>query len=691
MKKYFVNDFTDEKINAVKSIISLFKAVPYDNGNCSNLVQNNTQNNQSNTIALGFMFSEKALQNCNNYTTNNDILKYIFKEYGYDVKNELNNGFYKNFNTPLNSSRLELYLNQIVHYITTYGFMRDGYYDNNVPIYIPNDKLELPDGISPIKITVIDAIEENEIENKIKNMLCSGIALTSNTLNHIVNILKYYKFYIDIDTIKNKESKIFICDLMNILPANPIEFLRFIMYLATNNTLIIKNKRTIDIIKFYMSDEDNRRKILNKINSYLINVSDGFEHLSSIFLRFKPIWLAFKHKRSKDLNRIINKLNKLSRVYHKPTQEKILDKLSKDITLSTEEIKNELNSITNFRKISIINGLLYRLQEDPEYSLYFIRNGRSYVTNYTHKSNSYLNKYNEYIKLVFDNLIENISPKIKGKKIHLPNDITYIAPTSDRKFFGNIPYGSYYTFKSKNTVLGVHWFNIKDNSKRERNIDLDLRLQSTRRDIGWNNWTGNANFLDLKNKEWIFSGDMTTAPIDKGGATECYYLSDKFTNEFAVLTLHFYNIGILKRNEFKEIEQTKVPFSLVIDDAIMDRFEKKQKITRENLFDPRTVQFSIPYEISTDKLSIGFLDSDEEGNKKFYFYGTQVGNGRVSSNDNNTVHMLNYMKKYFDSCLTLKEILEKAGAIFEKEDNEEWDIDLDTTKITKNQLIELFS
>ena len=53
--------------------------------------------------------------------------------------------------------------------------------------------------------------------------------------------------------------------------------------------------------------------------------------------------------------------------------------------------------------------------------------------------------------------------------------------------------------------------------------------------------------------------------------------------------------------------------------------------------------------------------------------------------------MISALKTSFESCMSLKEILEKAGAVFEKSDEEEWDINLNPAEVTKDILLEIFS
>lgn len=675
--RYFENDFAETKINAIKSTISLFKAVPIF-GNCNEFSQNFSQEEN---IKHGFVFSEKAVHACFNYITNEEIYNHTKKEFGYDVEGELNNGFYKNFNTVIKSTELELYLNQIIHYISTYGFMSDGVYSNGV-VCIPNEKINIPKEINSIKITVINALEIDDIRNKVLNLLTSGIALSSATLYHLTNIILYFKFDIDIDSVKNKEMKMILCEKLDLIPSYPKEFLHFLVYLSTHSTLLIKNKLTFTLIRNYSTINNN--EVLNKFKAYL-HQENGIEKLASIFLRFKPLFLAFKTPCGKELNSIINKINKLSHKYHKSVEPKFLETISTKTEFYPSQLKIELKGITNFKKISIVNGLRYRLQE-PDYILYSIRNGLGYVKDFT-GSSEYLQTYQQYINAIIQSIVDDIKPKVNGKKIHIPEDLTYMAPTSEKKFFGCIPFGSYYSFKSKNTVIGVHWLNILNNKKEEINVDLDLRFQSETRDIGWNNHFYGNNHKISKNAECVFSGDMTTALIDKGGAVESYYVSEKMKNEFATLTLHFYNLSTVLSHLDKE--KYDLPFELIIDDAILDKVTGNE-INRELLIDPRTITFSLPNIINNERMTIGFLRSDEEGNKRFYFSSIAVGKGRVSHNDKYIREVLDYTQTYLNSCLTLKELLTAAGAIFEKEEDEEWDIDLDPLKLTKDQLIELF-
>ena len=78
-------------------------------------------------------------------------------------------------------------------------------------------------------------------------------------------------------------------DKYNIMPRNPEEFLRYLLFKTTNSTLKIQNVPTINSIK-----NCNKNLALKMLKSYVENTPNGYNKLSSIFLRNKNLFLAFK-------------------------------------------------------------------------------------------------------------------------------------------------------------------------------------------------------------------------------------------------------------------------------------------------------------------------------------------------------------------------------------------------------------
>ena len=89
--------------------------------------------------------------------------------------------------------------------------------------------------------------------------------------------------YIDkerFDEISNKEIKTTLYDKYNIMPKNPDEFLRYLLFKTTGDTLKIQNKEMINKIK--MGDKE---KALIMLKAYIDKTPNGYAKLSSIFLR----------------------------------------------------------------------------------------------------------------------------------------------------------------------------------------------------------------------------------------------------------------------------------------------------------------------------------------------------------------------------------------------------------------------
>ena len=635
--------------NFVKAVISLFKAVPI----VKNISDDNfTLDNESN-IAHGFFITDDAFKNCP-YVADKNIIDFIEKNFGYNVF-ELNQGFYKSFKTVADLTPQKILANKLLHYMSTYGFEELGIFNHDT-VYIPAGVFELPENSTPVKITVINSITDEEIKSRVTKMIAAGIALADKTLENLITIIKFLDIKFEVDEVPNKELRVRLCKMLGILPKNPAEFLRYIIYLADYSTLLIKSPEKIQRIKFNSNSVDYDKLFAAYINQ------NGIEKLAEIFHRYKPLWLAFK-RHSKFMASTINKIRKLADKYHKPVAPKLLETVTSNSKINLDELKRELSKITVFKRISLANAILFRTAA-PESIAYFIRDGKIFVTDYDKKF-----RFNyEVLTTVINSIVDTVRPNVEGKKIYLPNEIDYAAPTSEKKFIGAMPFGSSYTFNEKPVIVGVHWFNLKD----ER-VDLDLHLNSVKRDIGWQNDFDDENFIDTKTERVIFSGDMTDAPADSGGATEAYFVGESVTDELITVNLNRYTW-----------HKDAVPFKLILGNV------NAAQIDRKYLIDSHELAFCVPNKIESGEMFIGFLDNDAEGNKKFYFTAAATGNRIIARSDENSARMTAALRTSFESCLKLKNILRDAGAIFEKESGDDWDINLAPQVVTKDTFLDLF-
>lgn len=393
----------------------------------------------------------------------------------------LNKTFHKSWKKILKSTREELLIEQIRHYASTYGSQ---FQDE---IYIPGEVLHVPE--SKIAFKLIKALTKDELVNKCLSLLQSGMALKEETINDVLTVLVdelSYKFNGG-ENIKNKEAVIKIADMYGILPTDTMEFFRYIIYRTVDDSLLIKNEEVITAIK-------------NASYNPAIQFEQfGLEKLAEIFNRFKPLFLAYKGRCPKT----INKISKLSKTYHKPLVSNPLNQVTSQ-NLSEKDI-HWLDNATPYALFRAIAACYTRVQGQNAFT-YRIRNGKSFVKEGESSGVVWNNYYFllNYCRTRFD---------LTGVKFYLPNDVEYAMPTSEKMFVGNIPTGT--KFYGKSLAVGIYWENAWGAH------DLDLSGLNIGGKIGWN-----ASYKQGKG-ELMYSGDITDAP---NGAVE-YLYAQKGLNE----------------------------------------------------------------------------------------------------------------------------------------------------------------
>lgn len=631
-------------------------------------------------------------------TADKEIVDEAIKQYGKDGK-KWNETFHKDFEIVKNAPIEDLIAQQIIHYITTYGFESLGFYDSDL-VYIPNEKLEIPglDKDSGVEFITIKPITENELTEKLMVLLTSGIALSEQTIKDIM-VLSDYIDKDRFDEISNREIKTALYDKYNIMPRNPEEFLRFLIFKTTGNTLKIQDDNTINSIK-----DCDKKMAFKMLKSYIDNTPNGYSKLSSIFLRNKNLFLAFKNKDdNKEINTIINKLRKLAIKNHKPLKKNILDCLTdENVDINLASLQEELDNITIFREIRIINGILYRLK-GTENIVYKIRNGKSYVKKLNDPKTKYIERLEYLYKIIYNHLRNRISLKVKDKIIYIPDNITYAAPTSEKQFNGNIPEGSYLEIpRGEDLVYGVHWANILNGvnqessyygemSRRgsEERVDLDLKQMNKSEIFGWD-----ASYRS-KSGNILFSGDVTDAP-NPNGATELFYVDKNYGYGAFLITLNMFTGN-----------SQDIPFEFVIAKGDGTDIRKNYVINPNNILE----KIDMIIKKSERQMVVGFISIGET--IKFYFNDFSAGASvRTSRQDDITLGAFDYLQAYSKVQLKLNDLLKDSGAkiineptykklivtideegneISQEEKEVSVDIDLSTSAITKETLIDLLS
>ncbi len=414
----------------------------------------------------GFIISSGAIW------AKDEILRHLLNE--KLSGNDLNKTFHKSWKVIQESSRFELLQHQILHYISTYGS------DFKDEVYIPSEVIDL-DGTT-LKYKVINSYTKEEFIDKALGLLKSGIALKEETVNDLISLLVDeldYKFTGD-EGIKNKEAIVKIAELYNVFPKNNVEFFRYIIYRTTGETLLIKNDSLIDKIKSSNFNPSQHFK------------NFGLDNLSEIFNRFKPLFLGFKDRCPKT----INKLSKLSKKNHKPLIQNPLNNVT-SIRLEESDL-HWLENATIFSLFKALQALHSRIYGQNTF-MYRIRNGKSWLREKETKTENLEHNFN----LIMDFMKSKYS--LNDKTFYLPSDVKYALPTSEKMFVGNIPTGT--KFLGDKLAVGIYW---EDSWGAN---DLDLSAINIDGKVGWNSSYNQNNNL-------LYSGDITSAP---NGAVEYLY------------------------------------------------------------------------------------------------------------------------------------------------------------------------
>jgi hypothetical protein len=590
-----------------------------------------------------------------------------------EAKTNYNKTFYKKWEDITSKTRIELLADQLVHYATTYG---TGFTAGNG--YVPNQSPDVEIPYQSFKV-IMPATDE-EIYNRCIKMLQSGIALESETLNILIDYIvkedRYVKYGLDIDTIKNKEAVIMLMDITNVYGKDPFNMLRYFVFKATGKAMLIKDRRTIQTIKENASKVDFTRLSETECNI-----------LASVFYRFKPLFLAFKHTAGVESAKVfqneafrkvasklkavvagkatnasvINHIRRLAVSAHKPfkpgfwetiiTEEKplteVADRLAKD-------------SITNFKKITLMQAILAKLQ-NASGKMYVIRNGKMWVREDAPKVSQNMNAY---LMRVYGMLEDSIVNSIKDKActVRYPKNVNLTVPTSEKNFIGNYPFGTSVDMGEDHNVIGIYW----RNEWGTRDFDLHLA------DINGNSYGWNAAYTDKKNKI-IFSGDMTNAEPE---ATELFYISKTCPD------------GKVSVSQFSGSPKSQFKFFVARENrSNMENRGYSSYNGREcPMCDPNNIkaEFIIPVDGERDKQCALIVDN------KVYLMDLTQGGGRVPNQKYAQVYIEN-LKNKCRSFVDLKPILEKAGFTFVEDGDEKTEVALDLTQLSKDTLIDLFS
>src|SRR5699024_1052230 len=178
-----------------------------------------------------------------------DVVRASKTLYGLSSK-ELNSALFKSFEDVKNATKEELDLVKFANYMTTYGAIPSTF--ETFQAYEPEDiPSELLDNDNPLgkSLNHISLMSRKEIVDRFNEMVESGVALGEQDLSDLSALVDILDIKVDVDKIKNKEFMCMMIDKTRMVPKSPSEAVRYLIYILTDNTLLIKSKEVINTIK----------------------------------------------------------------------------------------------------------------------------------------------------------------------------------------------------------------------------------------------------------------------------------------------------------------------------------------------------------------------------------------------------------------------------------------------------------
>lgn len=554
--------------------------------------------------------------------------------------------FYKQWEDILSRTRLELAIDQIRHYASTYGsadpekvagaVLVAGKESLNIEYncegngWVPNDNPI----VMPFKqFKVIKAVTEDEVKEKILDLFRSGSALKSDTINVCVSFLKKngYLRSLNTDEIKNKEAQATIACMTKCYPTDEFGLLRCIVYTFTGKTALIKDHSTI-----YTIEGKNGFSPVDKFDFAILS-NKQLTNLSRIFYRYKPLFLAMKGYY--DNSKYINKLRRLAEKNHTPLKKGFWEDCFNTSKRDTKQLLNEARSKTgelnNFRKVQLMQSIMERLNgRNMDGKMYVIRNGKMFVRDgYRPKTNqAYLMDLYNVIKT---SLVESL--KAKATTFAVPKGLHLTCPTSEKNFIGNYPMGTSVDFSDSDNVIGIYW----RNEWGTRDFDLHVVTEDGHQ-YGWN------EAFRSKDQDIIYSGDMTNADPE---AAEMFYFKKSMPD------------GFVNVNKYNGEDNSKLRLFVAKENLVgklssgkKDSWRYSERELKEYMVDPNNIVAEAMMDFSNcSQKTIAYIHDN-----RLYIMALQSGNGRVSTRTNqNIIQQANKVKA--DSYIDLVSILEEAG------------------------------
>lgn len=582
--------------------------------------------------------------------------------YGVNLM-KLNSSFYKTFSEMQSKSDFELFVDQILHYGSTYGEIT--WLQNHGDIYEPetldNDTIvELQTKAKAF--TIIEGITETELEDKINTLFSSGIALKSEDIADLMKLASHYTLEINPDTVANKEVQAILGATYGVLPRDFDAFMRVVFYKVTGTTLVIKDILRKD--QFLTMDTLKADAIAQLFIDYRNHY--GIKAITENIMRYRKYILYIRKNASDRFNKFFNFILKQSKVDKKPRAKSVMANVV-DSSVTVDMLTKSAENATIFqivRAINVINERLSSYGQDAVPVEYRIRNGYSWITEKSFNVNSSDLQVKLYTLVAI--LRAKTNANFKDKVVFAPID--YKVPTSTKTFVTNATPELTRIHVPGNVKIGVAW---------SKDADIDLHVRTIEgNSLGWNSGYHDSGVY--------YSGDLTA--LNSHGFAAEYMLFEDYKGT-AILNAHPFN---LRGN-------SELPLDIVIS---KDNGHSGIKSDVMATFDD--IVFHDKLTVEPHKaLSFAVVTKVEDGYDIILSSASEFGNHVHVPNMNTQDMRLQILKRKADTSIGIHDFAILNGAVVttdkaefdayvkENEVDEDNIIDLSPETMTQDKLIEL--
>ena len=359
-------------------------------------------------------------------------------------------------------------------------------------------------------MTLIAPVSEEELYGRCLKLIRSGAALKGETVKALCGAVTDYLAghpdeAFDIDSVRNREALSILCKALGRRPSAPVELLRYIVYEATGQTLLIQSADMLALVRGNAEKFDFRQLSQAELDA-----------LASIFYRFKNLLLAFRTQEDYDRTRrafvqkpscnraVVNRIRRAAPRLHVPMRKGFWETLL-SASVSEEELRARLGGVSAFKLVTLLQTIRERLLTNPgEPVMYLVRNGSVWLQDAPQREDR--RDYLEMLERVLHGrLVEILSAK--ACSVRFPEQLTLACPASEKAFVGNFPFGSCYAMSDHN-FFGIYW-------RQEWGChDFDISFVDwSGAKTGWN--------AAYNTGQTFYSGDMTDADPEASELMYC--------------------------------------------------------------------------------------------------------------------------------------------------------------------------